>query len=59
MSKQPAGAPFPVKHVHGRQRSIAGVDVSAFDLAVARDKLVFNMGEIRGNIWMAELKPAR
>jgi Tol biopolymer transport system component/tRNA A-37 threonylcarbamoyl transferase component Bud32 len=59
VTKQPAGAPFPVKHVHGRQRSIAGVDVSAFDLAVARDKLVFNMGEIRGNIWMAELKSAR
>jgi Tol biopolymer transport system component len=58
VSKQPVGAPFPVKHVHGRQRSISSVSVNYLDLAVARDKLIFTMAEVRGDIWMAELKPA-
>ncbi len=54
-TKQPAGPPFPVYHSHGERRSLANYGLSQMFVPVARDKLVFPLGERRGNIWMAEL----
>jgi len=53
-TKRPMGIPSAVQHFHRRQRSVVAVGVSV-DLCVARDKFVFTMGELRGNIWIAEL----
>jgi Tol biopolymer transport system component len=55
-TKKPVGPPVPVKHLHSRQHSVAGVDLIRLDLFVVRDKIVFTMGEMRGNIWMAEFR---
>jgi hypothetical protein len=45
-TKQPNGAPFPVRHFHNARESLARVD--RFDLvglSAARDKVVFSMSE--------------
>jgi hypothetical protein len=31
--------------------------LGAPDIAVARDKIVFNLGEHTGNVWMTDLPP--
>jgi len=55
-TKKPVGPPFAVQHLHSRQHSVAGVGVNRLDLFVVQDKIVFTMGEMRGNIWMAEFR---
>ena len=57
--KRPAGAPLPIFHSHGARLSIRNANVVSQGLSVARDKIVFNMGEITGNIWMTELSQNR
>jgi hypothetical protein len=55
LTKRPVGAPFAVFHRHhGRISVRAGTDHAL--LAVGRDKMVFNMTDLTGNIWMAEWK---
>jgi serine/threonine protein kinase/Tol biopolymer transport system component len=58
-TKRPLGEAKPVYHLHGARRSISSVPVSYLEISVARDKIVFPMGERTGNIWMAEWKPER
>jgi eukaryotic-like serine/threonine-protein kinase len=53
-TKRPIGEPFAVFHSHDREHSLSNVAVGGIDLAVARDKIIFNMGELKGNIWSAE-----
>ncbi len=56
-TKQPDGVAFPVRHFHNARESLSRVD--RFDLvglSVARDRLVFAMSELTGNIWMEERK---
>lgn len=50
-----AGPPLPVYHFHTARRSLLNTGVLRLEIAVARDKIVFNMGEITGNIWLAQL----
>jgi hypothetical protein len=50
-TKRPAGPSQPLTHFHKGRSSIGSV--YGFDLAAARDKLVFNVGEEAGNIWIA------
>ena len=52
ITKHPIGAPFAIFHSHSVQRSVG-------QFFVGRDKIVFNMGERTGNIWMAEWKEGR
>jgi len=52
-TRQPAGAPFPAFHAHSARRSLQRVPLSLLEISVARDKLVFNMVERTGNIWLA------
>jgi Tol biopolymer transport system component len=54
-TKKPLGEPFVVQHFHGHQRSLA-VHPNWSDLALARDKIIFNMAERRGNVWTADFK---
>ncbi len=56
-SKQPVGEPVAIHHSHGVRRSLMNLGLGPLEISVARDKLVFNMGERTGNIWMAEWKP--
>ena len=54
LKKEPVGEPFAVQHFHHARRSLASVagPASAVGICVARDKMVFALGEITGNIWM-------
>jgi Tol biopolymer transport system component len=59
-TKHPAGAPFPVHHLHSARRSTMYVGGGLRRLTVARNKIVFIMAERTGNLWIADLlKPAR
>jgi Tol biopolymer transport system component len=53
-SRRPIGSPSAVLHFHSRRRSMAELELRT-DLAITRDKLFFDLGEARGNIWAAEL----
>jgi Tol biopolymer transport system component len=54
-TKRPAGPPVPVYHSHPSRISLRNAGQNRFKIAVARGRLIFNMGELRGNIWMATL----
>jgi Tol biopolymer transport system component/DNA-binding winged helix-turn-helix (wHTH) protein len=54
-SGRPAGAAIPIYHAHEARRSLLSVQVGALDMSVARDKIVFNMNERAGNVWMTDL----
>jgi serine/threonine protein kinase/Tol biopolymer transport system component len=51
-TKRPIGAPIGIQHFHGKALSWKNLYLGAPDIAVARDKVVFNLGEHTGNIWM-------
>jgi Tol biopolymer transport system component len=55
-SKRPAGPPVAALHSHGARLSIRNANLVPQDFSVARDKIVFNQGEITGNIWMTEIR---
>jgi serine/threonine protein kinase/Tol biopolymer transport system component len=57
-TKKPLGEPTGVFHAHTRRRSLTGVPEWGFDLAVTGDRLIFNMVERRGNLWVADRAPA-
>jgi Tol biopolymer transport system component/DNA-binding winged helix-turn-helix (wHTH) protein len=50
-TKHPVGSAFPVYHFHRAQFPLTGMEFS-----VARDKIVFTLRELTGNIWMTTLK---
>ena len=55
VTKHPLGEPFAVFHSHSARLSLwTGTDDTFSDLGP--DKIVFNMNERTGNIWMAEWK---
>jgi Tol biopolymer transport system component/DNA-binding winged helix-turn-helix (wHTH) protein len=54
-SKHPVGEAIPVFHAHEARRSMLNVQIGALDISVARDKIIFNMQERAGNIWMTTL----
>ena len=57
-TKHPVKAPFAVQHFHSARRSLTNVgNVGLFGLGVSRDKIVFNVGELTGNIWIANPQP--
>ena len=53
-TKRPAGVPFAVQHFHRARFSIRYPDTGTVGLGIARDKIVFAMGETTGNIWMVQ-----
>ena len=55
-SRKPAGAPLAVFHSHSARLSVRNANLVSQELSVARDKIVLNLGEITGNIWMTELQ---
>ena len=57
ITKQPIGTPLSIQHFHDRGLSWRNLYLGAPGIAVARDKIVFNLGEQAGNVWMTELSP--
>jgi dipeptidyl aminopeptidase/acylaminoacyl peptidase len=53
------GEPLPIYHAHQARNSISGTQLGRFELSVARDKIVFNMTERTGNIWLTRLSNRR
>jgi hypothetical protein len=53
-TKRPVGKPSEVRHFHNMRLSMSFAPLAAYELSVARDKLVFELTEITGNIWMLE-----
>jgi hypothetical protein len=49
------GPPQALYHIHQVRRSILNVGYEPMDIAVAPDRIVFNLGELTGNIWMTKL----
>jgi serine/threonine protein kinase/Tol biopolymer transport system component len=59
-TKRPLGAPFPIQHFHGSQRSYSGISqTNSMEIGVARDKIVTNLDEFHSDIWMMELEPGK
>lgn len=56
LTKRPQGEPFAVRHFHDMQLTMTVLALSQMDLAVSRDRLVFPLAEVKGNIWMMEPK---
>ena len=54
-TKRPVGEPFAVFHSHNARIRLSN-QVTGSTLAVGGDKMLFNMTEHTGNIWMAEWK---
>ena len=54
-TKRPTGPPLSIQHFHSRGLSLRNLHLGAPGIAVARDKIVFNLGEHTGNIWMTDL----
>ena len=51
-SKHPLGAAIPVFHAHEARRSLLDIQAGNLEISVARDKIVVNMNERSGNVWM-------
>ena len=54
-TKQPVGPALTVYHFHEARRSMTNTDLGSLEMSVARDKIVFNLGELTGNLWMTRL----
>ena len=52
---QPIGPAFPVEHLHSPRLSVNNAGLVMLDMAVTRDKLLINLGELSGNIWATSL----
>jgi serine/threonine protein kinase len=55
-TKQPAGPWIPIYHSHSARRSLMNAGIPFLELSAARDQLVFNLGGMTGNVWMAKLE---
>lgn len=55
-TKQPVGAPFPVYHFHNARLSTANLFLNIAEIGVAKDKIIFGLGELTGNIWSIRRK---
>jgi Tol biopolymer transport system component len=55
-TKQPVGVPFAVYHLHAARRSLSNVpSIGYMGLGVSADRIVFNLGDSTGNVWMADV----
>jgi Tol biopolymer transport system component/DNA-binding winged helix-turn-helix (wHTH) protein len=50
--KHPIGDSTPILHVHQSSRSMSSVGPGDLSISVARDKIVFNMSQREGNLWL-------
>ena len=50
------GPSVAIHHAHSASLSIGHIGLVNRRLAVSRDRIVFNMAEMTGNIWMTEFR---
>ena len=55
-TKEPTGPPFSVKHFHDARLSMTNTGMIALEVAIARDQVFINLGELTGNIWTTSLR---
>jgi Tol biopolymer transport system component/DNA-binding winged helix-turn-helix (wHTH) protein len=53
--KHPIGDPIQVFHAHKSRQSMSRVGPGDLSISVAGDKIVFNMSERKGNLWLTNL----
>jgi Tol biopolymer transport system component len=53
-TRRPDGQPFAVRHFHSAAQSLRNITLAHFDLAVASDRILLNIGTVSGNIWMLQ-----
>jgi hypothetical protein len=46
-----------VSHFHSARRSIGNAGIFRTDIDVAKDKIIFVLGEYKGNLWMTKFDP--
>jgi Tol biopolymer transport system component/predicted Ser/Thr protein kinase len=51
-TRRPLGEPQAFQHFHNARASLKNVTSSMFSFSVARDKIVYELGERTGRIWM-------
>jgi Tol biopolymer transport system component len=54
-TKRPTGRAAAIQHFHSRGLSWKNLYLGEPGIAVAHDKIVFNLGEHTGNVWMTEV----
>jgi len=55
-TKRPLGNPMPVYHLHSARLSMMNVDIAPLSLSVAHNRIVFSLGELVGNVWLAKFE---
>jgi Tol biopolymer transport system component len=53
-TKRSVALPIPILHLHSRRRALLNVAINLLSMSVARDKIVFPLAEVTGEIWAAE-----
>ncbi|HYP12696.1 MAG TPA: winged helix-turn-helix domain-containing protein [Bryobacteraceae bacterium] len=51
VTRRAAGPLMPIAHFHEARLSTSNVGYGQLEIALARDKLVLNLGELTGNLW--------
>jgi hypothetical protein len=51
LTKPPIAEPSAIHHFHQSRLSPMNVGLGFLEIAVAKDKIVMNLGELKGNIW--------
>jgi hypothetical protein len=54
-TRRPVGTPLSMQHFHSRGLSWKNLYLGAPGIAVTRGRIVFNLGEHVGNIWMTDV----
>ena len=54
--KLPKNERFAVHHLHNARLSMMNVGLGLPEISVAADKIVMNLGELTGNIWITHAK---
>ena len=55
-TKEPRGPVFLVQHFHSARLSMPNTGFAALEMAVTRDKVFINLGELSGNIWTTHVQ---
>jgi hypothetical protein len=55
-TKRPIDKPFSIMHSHSARLSMMNLTTCPLEIDVAKDKIIFNLGEATGNIWLASTK---
>jgi Tol biopolymer transport system component len=51
---RPVGEPFAAAHFHQVRTSLSGVPIPLMGMAIASDRIILNLSEMSGNVWMAQ-----